>query len=253
MAIPTPVSQYKFNESSGNAADSVGSNTLTNNNTVTFTSGKLNNCAVLSLASSQSFSITNAAQSGLGFSGSFSWAGWIYPKSVPSTEQSLFAKTNGGSSRSYNVAIQGTGDGSTLKAFVSGDGGTANRRQATSSNAIISSGELNAWMMLGITFNISTGVFTFYKGGSSISLSTSNAGTVSSIYSSTNDFQVGCSNYLGTKDSFLNANIDNFCFWNSVLTSTDMSDYYNSGTGTEGPFGGGGSPTYNALQFAAGL
>lgn len=41
------ISYWKFDEASGNAADSVGSNTLTNNNSAGFVTGLLNNCADL--------------------------------------------------------------------------------------------------------------------------------------------------------------------------------------------------------------
>lgn len=37
------VSYWKLDESSGNASDSVGSNTLTNNGTAGYASGKINN------------------------------------------------------------------------------------------------------------------------------------------------------------------------------------------------------------------
>ena len=48
-SLGTPTSYWKLDEASGNAADSVGANTLTNNNTVGYassaTAGSLNNCA----------------------------------------------------------------------------------------------------------------------------------------------------------------------------------------------------------------
>lgn len=47
------ISYWKLDESSGDAADSIGGNTLTNTNTVTYASAKINNGAVLSDASKQ--------------------------------------------------------------------------------------------------------------------------------------------------------------------------------------------------------
>ena len=41
------VSYWKLDESSGNAADSVGSNTLTNTGTATYAAGKINNGVVV--------------------------------------------------------------------------------------------------------------------------------------------------------------------------------------------------------------
>lgn len=57
------VSYWKFDESSGNAADTVGTNTLTNNNSITYDPGLINNEAGFSSGSSMYFS--NAAESGL--------------------------------------------------------------------------------------------------------------------------------------------------------------------------------------------
>ena len=53
------VSYWKLDESSGNAADSVGSNTLTNTNTVTYSAGKINNGADFERDSAQYFSNLN--------------------------------------------------------------------------------------------------------------------------------------------------------------------------------------------------
>jgi hypothetical protein len=47
------VSYWKLDESSGNAADSVGDNDLTNNNTATYSAGKINNGVSLARTSSQ--------------------------------------------------------------------------------------------------------------------------------------------------------------------------------------------------------
>src|ERR1041385_3310343 len=72
------VASWKFDESSGNAADATGrSNTLTNNNTVTYNTGQLSNAAYFASASSQYFSI--ASNSDLTFGDiDFTWAAWIY-------------------------------------------------------------------------------------------------------------------------------------------------------------------------------
>src|SRR3990167_8481486 len=57
--IDNIVSVWKFNESSGNAADSVDSNTLVNQGTATFSAGKFDNATNLALASSQYFKISS--------------------------------------------------------------------------------------------------------------------------------------------------------------------------------------------------
>jgi hypothetical protein len=71
------VSYWKLNESSGNASDSVGSNTLTNNNTVTYVPAKIANGANLVRASSQYLSIADASQTGLDLSSNFTFTMWV--------------------------------------------------------------------------------------------------------------------------------------------------------------------------------
>jgi hypothetical protein len=68
------VSYWKLDESSGNAADATGGgNTGTNNNTITYAAGKINNGSVLN-GSNQYFSFPNCPQTG---NGSFTVTMWI--------------------------------------------------------------------------------------------------------------------------------------------------------------------------------
>lgn len=62
MALTTNLTSYwKFDESSGNAADSVWSNTATNVNTVSFAAGKINNGATYNGASDRRFEVSSGA------------------------------------------------------------------------------------------------------------------------------------------------------------------------------------------------
>lgn len=68
------VSHWKFNESSGNPADSYGSNTLTNRNNTTFDTGLLGNQAILDEASDQGFALSG--NSGINAQ-PFTFSGWF--------------------------------------------------------------------------------------------------------------------------------------------------------------------------------
>lgn len=234
MPIPTPVSFWNFDESSGDAADALGVNTLTNNNTATFTTGLIGNCADLELGSSQSFSRTDTAS--LDFSGDFSWAGWVNVESLPATEMGLISKTDSGILRSYNIAITSSGDGTTLKGFVSADGTTTNRRQSTSNAAILSAGDIGNWVHLAATFDVDTGAWVLYRNGSSVAATASDGGTVASIFNSANPFQVGASNAVGVNNNFFDGKIDMWGVWNSTLSAADITSLYNAGAGTQYPF-----------------
>ena len=70
------VSYWKLDESSGNAADSVGSNTLTNTGTATYGTGKINNGIVLN--GSSQYAVNTSLSSSISNS-SYSVSAWIYP------------------------------------------------------------------------------------------------------------------------------------------------------------------------------
>jgi hypothetical protein len=245
MAIPTPISFWNFDESSGNAADALSVNTLTNNNTVTYSAGKINNGADLESSSSQSFSIADASQTGLDLSGDCSFAGWVKFESF-TTDNTLFAKTDGNTTRSYVVRILSSGDGYLMNAECYGDGTTSNRRGANSNAAFTTT--TVTWFHFAATFDVDTGAWVFYKDGSVIASTASNAGTVASIYNSSNKFQVGANNYLGTDDRFFDGMIDMFGVWSSTLSATDVSDLYNAGTGVQYPFAASGPTNLKSLN-----
>ena len=87
MALTTNlVSYWTLNETSGNAADSLGVNTLTNTSTVAYSSGKINNGALMVGATPSYFAITNGSQTGLGLTGGeMSVAFWIKMTSLPAS------------------------------------------------------------------------------------------------------------------------------------------------------------------------
>jgi hypothetical protein len=100
------VSRWKLNEESGSRADSVASNTLTDNNTVT--SAELQ-CTELAgdfeKGSDEYLSITDGSQSGLSFNGNFSAAMWLKNESATSSGEgrNIFAKwsSGGGANEEY--------------------------------------------------------------------------------------------------------------------------------------------------------
>ena len=66
------VSYWSFDESSGNASDTVSGNTLTNNNTVTYSSAKIRNGITTASSGTKYMYIENASQTGLGITGDLS-------------------------------------------------------------------------------------------------------------------------------------------------------------------------------------
>lgn len=73
------VGWWKMDESSGNPVDSSGNgNTLTNNGTATFSTGKFGNAGVTAQTGSKYFSIASGSQTGLAVS-QFTLSAWFYP------------------------------------------------------------------------------------------------------------------------------------------------------------------------------
>lgn len=226
------VACYDFDETSGTRADATSNNNdLTDNNTVGVATGLFGNGADFELDNSESFSITDASQTGFDFTGDFSVQVWMNIESVPASAMEILAKTDGSSQRSYNIEIQGSGDGSTHKAFVSGNGGTANRRQETANSASISAGDIGTFVHFVATFDVDTGNYVLYRNGSSVASTANDAGTVASIFDSSNSVQIGANNFVGTPDSFMDGVMDVHATWSKTLSSGEVTTLYNGGTG----------------------
>ncbi len=217
---------YKFDESSGNASDSSGSGyTLTNNNTITYTTGKINNCADTGSSNTNKyFSGSNwLSYSEVGSGWSFDF--WINPASVSSrfvTHNMLVLNSGTGTSKRAfsiqhtNTAGQGLGVwmiGNTLVDYWSG--------------TILST---STWTHCAVTFDGTT--LTIYINGSSV---------YSSAFSFTDRGDtagVGTSTVFGEQgaNSLLSGKMDAGGIWARALTSGEVSQLYNGGAGLQYPF-----------------
>lgn len=234
------VSCWKLDESSGNAADNLGSNTLTNNNTVVYTTGKFNNAADFETGTvGQSLSITDASQSGLDITGDISIAFWWKPESH-NTEQyfvSKFPLVAG--QRSYRFGF----DGATSFSLTYSDDGTGNAGHQE--NITIGTGTINdaQFYHIAMTFKASTKTLTVYKDGTS--LGTGAGGTATSIFNGTADFTLG--NY---QNALLNQGTDGLMdevgIWSKELTAAEVTSLYNAGTGLACNYA---VSTFNFWQF----
>jgi hypothetical protein len=208
------VSYYKLDESSGNAVDSVGSNTLTNTGTATYSAGKINNGVNLVSASSQY--LIDTTPSGLPTSTSaFSVSLWL--KATSWTGDSILFSwgTNPGTNqiviRSNSSTTFGVGDTSTFKDFT------------------VSTMSTGTWYHLVVTCAGSGSGISLYFNGSLISTSST------LTYSITNGYlQLGGA-YLGAF-SLWNGSEDEVGIWSRALTSGEVTQLYNGGAGNQYPF-----------------
>lgn len=239
------ISYWKLDESSGNAADSKGSNTLTNNNTVPFVAAKLNNGADFESTSSHYFDIADGSQSGLDISGDISVAFWI--KSETNDGVSMLSKYSSGATnqRAYNYDLVS----GTIRAIFSDDG-TAGAGHivgyATNASQITN----GAMTYVVITFNIGTETCIFYVNGSSVASSQTVGTTLgATLHNSTQPFRLGSSGDAGSPTGFFDGVLDEVAIWSRVVSSTEVSQLYNSGNGLAYPFGEGGSQTVAVNNF----
>jgi len=93
------ISYWKLDESSGNASDSVGSESLTNTNTVSYDAGKINNGADFGSTNSNKW-LNSSVEPGAG-TGAITMSGWINVTTAPASGSlgTAFshANNNGGS------------------------------------------------------------------------------------------------------------------------------------------------------------
>jgi len=222
MAITTPISYYKLDESSGNASDSVGSNTLTNVGTATYSAGKINNGVNLN-GSSQYFTFGTSPQTGAG-----SWSVNVWVKTSASGSQNEFMFW--GSNSTDNGIDLYKNSSNKLQANFYGGGGIA-----TSTTSI----NTGSWVMCTVTYD-GTNIRVYVNGV----LENTGANRTGAI-SGSNRY-VGADGGVG---NFWNGSLDELGTWSVTLTANDINLLYNAGLGNQYPFTGA---TVKALVVGGG-
>lgn len=211
------VSYWKLDESSGNAADSVGSNTLTNVNSVSFVSAVINNGADFEASSSQCFTIADGSQSGLDLTGDMSFACWYKPETLPSGAYvmtpvvSKWVSTS--NQRAYRFGIsRDSGNIMSLGFNHSGDGATSTNNYV---NYAFSTG---TWYLIGMAYDASAGSVEFFVNSTSIGTVT---GLATSTFNSSAQFEIGGNVQQG---EYADGIVDEVRCWNRLITATDMAE-----------------------------
>ena len=226
MALDTNlVSYWKLDESSGNAADSVGSTTLTNTG-VTYAAGKINNAAVLGSSGNNGNNLLNTSvgAGGLNLSAgvakSISW--WFKPNANPSTDTNRFIdwRENTGTSGELTLSYQNISSDYVFYFYV--NGGAMSNYTANLT--------VGTWYYLTLTCDSSNAV-KFYIDASEVT-----TGTWGSTGTSGNFTQIGNANGNSTGTFGGPFSIDEFGAWQKELTPSEITSLYNSGTGKQYPF-----------------
>lgn len=210
------VSYWRFDESSGNAEDAVGSNDLTNNGTVTYAAGKINNAAA-SLSDTNYLSAAHSASLDL-FDKDFSI--------------SLWATNTGANTR---VALcKGTASGASTNQITIGRSNTAPtgiycELGSGAANLLITGEPFTAWLRhVVVTFNKTTKLLSIYV--DNVKYTKTITGVVPNA---SGDLRVGRF-YAGGFP--IVGMVDELALWSRVLTDAEVTELYNSGAGEAYPF-----------------
>jgi hypothetical protein len=227
------ISYWKLDEASGDRADSHGANTLTDNNTVGSTTGKINSAADFASASSEYLSHVDNSDLSTGDI-DFTIAAWVYLADL-STFRIIVSKDDEASgSREYFLEF----NGSTF-AF--------NLFKATDSQITAtwsSTPSATTWYyVVGWHDAAANEMYIQVNNGTPDGIATGG-----SLQASGNaQFMIGAREYSGFP-SYWNGRIDEVGFWKRVLTSGERTDLYNSGSGFAYPFGASSAPVVTPFQ-----
>lgn len=212
-----------MDETSGSRADSHGSNTLTDNNTVGNATGIINLAALFVSANNEYLSHASNASLETG-NIDFAFSLWFYVNTTQN--QILLSKDDDGpGGRDYTIALSSAG---ALKAYFNGGGGVGVNEVVTSNGAISTA----TWYYVVVwhdatadTWNMRLDDTTTY---------TANTGGTSPDVSAA-EFEIGRREYSGAEEPF-DGRIDEVGFWKRVLTGAEITQLYNSGSGLAYPF-----------------
>lgn len=221
--IDNLISYWKLDESSGNAADSVGGNTLTNTGVV-YTTGKINNGADFEAGDAgDKLEIADGSQSGLDITGNISVSLWVKLESAPGGDYILFSKWNAtGNQRGYQMWYQP----GTINFQISSDGSNSDLYSVSQT---LTAG---SWYHLAFTWKASTSQGEWYVNGTNTASPT---GALTAIFNNTASFVLG--NYAATIGEDYDGIIDEVGIWPRALTSTEVTTLYNGGAGCQHSFG----------------
>ena len=175
------------------------------------------------LSSSQSLTITDAAQTGLDITTDFSMEAWVNLEQLPSTAGAAFdimSKLDAGATGAggYIFAIT-TSD--KLQIYWEGTENSGHSRMDM--DEAFDSGDLGNWIHVAVTVDVSVPSAEFYKNGVAKS-DTVGSSTRTNIIGNANDFFV--SRKYNADSEHFDGLIDELRIWNDIRTGTEILDNY---------------------------
>lgn len=220
----TLVALWELNEASGNRADSIGSSTLADNNTVSSESGKFSqNAALIVSANSEYLSVSDNAALSMGDI-DFSIAAWIKINSDPGTEQGLVTKWNhSAEQREYRIGFRYAGGSAKFYFNISDSGGGGSQRVSADTLGVITA-DGSTWYWVYVYHDAANNLIGISGNNGTIDTESHSTG----VYDGTSDFVLG---RLASGIQQADCSIQQVAIWKRLLTSDERITIYNSGTG----------------------
>ena len=211
---------WKLGEVSGTRADSIGSNTLTDNNTVTSATGIIGNGAQFERDNSEHFSLADNDDMSMG-AANFSFNLWLKPNNA-SEQSGLFGKYDNVSNGDEYFCYRRSDDTIWFVTF-----GGASRTNNESTGTV----DEDVLTMLTITYTTSTKTSRIYF----------DAGTAEDFVHNEDPIDQDSVFYMGKNidqqaSGYYDGLMDEVGVWKKVLTAAEITELYNSGAGLAYPF-----------------
>lgn len=214
------IAYWKLDESSGNAADSVGPKTLTNNGTTPFSSAKINNGADFNGTTRY---LSRASET-IGLTSAWTVSTWVKFNALNADEYFIRWRPSSGDANEIRIskistnkleatAIHSSGSGTGLKQYIG--------------NTTVSTG---VWYHVAVSWDGSD--FKLYLDGAE---DTPYSKTSDSTLVMTDTSRIQGVGGWNTND-YSNVSIDELGTWSTALSSSDILALYNSGNGLQYPF-----------------
>lgn len=210
------ISYWKLDETSGTRVDSEPTGTaqdLTDNNTVTSSTGILGNAGQFTSANSEYLNRSDSADLSVGQNQPFTVAGWVYLDTKSST-MAFVSKYGTGTPREYRSRYNNGSD--RFEATFYNGGGFAIVTADT-----FGSPSTSTWYLFAFGYDGSSAWISINGGAKDTATGGIGADD------STADFEIG----TVSSGSYWNGRVDEVGFWKKSLSATELTELYNSGSG----------------------
>lgn len=215
------VSYWKLNEASGTRSDSHGTNHLTDNNTVGSGTGVISNAASFVKANSEYLSCASNSTLQMSSNTSFTISAWVKINSSAIAHQFVTKDDDAANSRDFTLDFGGAPI--QLRWYIKGgaylvtSGGT---------------GVAGTWYHLVAWYDSSNGQLHL-RINDTVTYDSATGATGTDV--SAAEFRIGAREYAANED-YADGLIDEVGLWKRVLTSGEITQLYNSGSGFTYPF-----------------